>query len=238
MCLRPGEVVRLRASLVRRLQGSEGSSAAGHQREAPRRRTLPQEPRHGVWAPLGQHPRSAGRSAARDYCVARWPDPLDLQPADRPTLAQVLASYLKRPNAAANDALQEKKIISTVVQGRPFGDWCAAEITREAIDAFRAQRPRVAGNRNLALLRALFNWGVAGGLLPGTPFRVGHVPVVKLAREEARPDACRPVKRNGCCSRPTAWHRSSWRRSRRAAGAASSCRCNGRRSGRICCCRR
>lgn len=87
---------------------------------------------------------------------------------------------------AANDALHEKKIISTVVQGRPFGEWRAVEITREALDAFRAQRPRVAGNRNLALLRALFNWGVAGGLLPGTPFRVGHVPVVKLAHEEAR----------------------------------------------------
>lgn len=121
--------------------------------------------------------------------ITAWLDgrnPLDLQPADRPTLAQVLAAYVTRPNAAANDAVQVKRVTGTVVQGRPFGEWRAVEITREALDAFRAQRPKVAGNRNLALLRAMFNHAVVGGLLPGTPFRVGHVPVVKLGREQAR----------------------------------------------------
>jgi integrase len=121
--------------------------------------------------------------------ITAWLDgrnPADLQPADRPTLAQLLDVYVKRPDAAINDGLQVKRIVKAVVLDRPFGDWRAAEITREAVDAFRAQRPRVAGNRNLALLRALFNWAVVGGLVPSTPFRVGHVPVIRLGREQAR----------------------------------------------------
>ena len=36
------------------------------------------------------------------------------------------------------------------------------------------------------MLRAAFNWAVLGGLLPRSPFRVGDVPAVSLAREEAR----------------------------------------------------
>ena len=31
------------------------------------------------------------------------------------------------------------------------------------------QRPTVAGNRNLALLRAMFNWAVVGGLVAAVP---------------------------------------------------------------------
>lgn len=121
--------------------------------------------------------------------IVAWLDKRDarkLQPADRPTLAKVLDEYVGRPGAAANDALQVKVITHAVVGGRLFGQWHAADITRETLDQFRATRPRVAGNRNLALLRAMFNWAVVGGLLPATPFRVGHVTVVKLAREEAR----------------------------------------------------
>jgi integrase len=45
---------------------------------------------------------------------------------------------------------------------------------------------RIAGNRNLALLRALFNWAVLGELVPATPFKVGTVAAVKLVSEEAR----------------------------------------------------
>ena len=47
-------------------------------------------------------------------------------------------------------------------------------------------RPLVAGNRDLALLRAVCNWAVLGGLLPRSPFRVGDVPAVRLAHEEPR----------------------------------------------------
>jgi integrase len=52
--------------------------------------------------------------------------------------------------------------------------------------ATECRSPLVAGNRDLALLRAACNWAVLGGLLPWSPFRVGDVPAVKLAHEEPR----------------------------------------------------
>ena len=39
---------------------------------------------------------------------------------------------------------------------------------------FRAKRPLVAGNRDLNLIRAAFNWAVVHRLVPGSPFRVGE----------------------------------------------------------------
>jgi hypothetical protein len=96
-------------------------------------------------------------------------DPAKLQPTDRPTLTQILESYSARPGGHV-DAYQIGPIKRTVVQGRAFGEWRAADITREALDAFRTQRPKIAANRDLALLRAMFNWAVADGLLPKTRF--------------------------------------------------------------------
>lgn len=113
-------------------------------------------------------------------------DPALLQPDDRPTLAQVLAQYGQRPQASKAEKYQVGPIATTKVQGRKFGEWRACDITREALDAFRQQRPTVAANRNLAFLRAMFNWAVADGLVPRSPFRVGDVAVVRLTREEAR----------------------------------------------------
>ena len=98
-------------------------------------------------------------------------DPLDLQPNDRPPLATVLKTYTERPNAGSGEAIQVGPITTTKVQGKPFGDWKAADVTREALDAFRQQRPKVAANRNLALLRAMFNWAVADDLLPRPAWR-------------------------------------------------------------------
>ena len=133
------------------------------------------------------HIRDAQDEARR--AITAWldgRDAKDLQPCDRPTLATVLKEYSERPNAAKSDALQVKPLTSTIVQGRPIGEWRLSDITAEAIDAFRVQRPTVAGNRNLALLRALFNWAVRRGLVTSTPFKVGAVSVVRLAREENR----------------------------------------------------
>lgn len=59
-------------------------------------------------------------------------------------------------------------------------------MTREMVEGFRRQRPRVSANRDLALLRAAMNWAVLGGLVESTPFKVGTVSAVKLAREEQR----------------------------------------------------
>jgi len=112
-------------------------------------------------------------------------DPKLLQPSDRPTLAQLVEQYQRRPGASTDKYLTGP-ILKTVVQGRPFGTWIADAITREALDGFRKQRPLVAGNRGLAYLRALFNWAVADGLLSRSPFRVGDVAVVRLGRETAR----------------------------------------------------
>src|SRR5262249_28030666 len=69
---------------------------------------------------------------------------------------------------------------------RQFGDWRLSQITPDTLKQFRRLRPLVAGNRDLGLLRAAFNWAVLDGLLPRSPFRIGDVPAVKLSREEPR----------------------------------------------------
>ncbi len=142
-------------------------------------------------APLvGREPKdfADAKFEARRAIVA-WKDgrnAADLLPVDRPTLAALLEAYRKRPDASPSEKDQVKPILETVVNGRPFGEWHADEITREMIEGFRGKRKRIAANRNLALLRALYNWAVLGELVPATPFKVGTVAAVKLVREEAR----------------------------------------------------
>ena len=134
------------------------------------------------------------KAEARRAIVA-WQDGRDartLLPGDAPTVRAVLDHYGQRPNGAPLDRYQVATIARTVVNGRPLGEWRAAAVTREMIESFRGQRPRGAGNRDLALLRAAFNWAVLGGLVPTTPFKVGTVSAVKLAREEARTRRLQP----------------------------------------------
>jgi integrase len=69
---------------------------------------------------------------------------------------------------------------------RRFGEWRAKAVTIDALEQFRRGRPTVAGNRDLAFLRAVYNWGVRKQLVPKSPFRVGDVSVVRLGREEPR----------------------------------------------------
>jgi len=47
------------------------------------------------------------------------------------------------------------------------------------IKQYQRLRPAVAGNRDLGLLSAAFNWAIADGLLTSSPFRVEDVPVVR-----------------------------------------------------------
>jgi len=139
-------------------------------------------------APLvGREPVDfADAKAEARRAIVAWQDGLDargLLPTDRKTLKQILDAYGQRPGGAGrNNAPIERAIIN----GRRFGDWPADAITREMVEAFRRQRPTIAANRDLALLRAAFNWAVLGGLVPATPFKVGTVAAVKLTREEAR----------------------------------------------------
>lgn len=128
------------------------------------------------------------QAEARRAIVA-WQDgreAKDLQPADRPTVAALLNAYRQRADAGTSEADQAKPIERTIINGRPFGEIAAADVTRAMLEQFKQKRPRVAGNRGLALLRAAFAWAVVDGLLETTPFRVGGVAVVKLNREEAR----------------------------------------------------
>jgi integrase len=140
---------------------------------------------------VGCEPRdfAEAKAEARRAIVA-WKDGRDareLLPGDRPTLAAMLDAYpsaTRRDVAACRD--QIRPILRTVVNGRAFGEWHVDEITREMLEAFRRKRPRVAGNRDLGLLRAAFNWAVLAGLVTATPFKVGTVAAVKLGREDPR----------------------------------------------------
>jgi integrase len=136
------------------------------------------------------------KTEARRAIVAKQQgrDPRGLVPADDPTLAQVLAAYdQERPRA---DRWQVGRIVATPVPSpdglRTFGEWRASAITADTLTQFRRLRPLVAGNRDLNLLRAACNWAVLGGLLPRSPFRIGNVPAVKMAREEARTRRLQP----------------------------------------------
>lgn len=128
------------------------------------------------------------KAEARRAIVA-WKDGRDARqvlPGDAPTLATVLDEYGKRPGGAPIDRFQRGPIVTTPINGRALGEWRASEVTRDMIEAFQRRRPKVAGNRDLALLRAMFNWAVLSGLVPSTPFKVGTVSAVKFSREEPR----------------------------------------------------
>lgn len=145
---------------------------------------------------VGREPLDfADAKAEARRAIVAWKDGRDareLIPGDAPTLAAVLDAYGQRPGGASIDRYQRGPIVKTLVNSRPFGEWRAADITRDMVEMFRRQRPTVAGNRDLAMLRAVFNWAVLGGLVPSTPFKVGTVSAVKLAREEARTRRLQP----------------------------------------------
>lgn len=139
---------------------------------------------------VGREPKDfADAKAEARRAIVAWKDGRDargLIPGDAPTVATVLDGYGKRPGAAPIARFTKGPVMTTKVNGRPLGEWKAADVTRETIEAFRQQRPTVAGNRDLALLRAMFNWAVLGGLIPSTPFKVGTVNAVKQVREQSR----------------------------------------------------
>lgn len=142
---------------------------------------------------IGRHPvdftdaRDEARRAIEAKLNGR--DPKGLQPSDEPSLAALLTEYGR--DHSQRDRWQVPKICATELLSpngsmRPFGQWRASAITVETLEAFRHARPQTAGNRDLALLRAVCNWAVLRGLLPSTPFRVGNVSAVRLGGEVAR----------------------------------------------------
>ena len=113
----------------------------------------------------------------------------------------------ERPRSLQNVGYQVTAIARTVVElpngeRRPFGAWLAVDVNTAAIERFRAarrtretvtrkdadgrERSRHVGgvlttNRNLALLRAVFNWAIRVGHLDSTPFKRATETVVKLS---------------------------------------------------------
>jgi hypothetical protein len=110
---------------------------------------------------VGREPKDyADAKAEARRAIVAWKDGRDARsvlPCDAPTLEMVLDDYGKRPNGSPIDRFQRGPILKTIVNSRPFGEWRAAEIARDMVEAFRRQRPTVAGNRDLAFLRAMFN---------------------------------------------------------------------------------
>jgi integrase len=137
---------------------------------------------------IGRHAADFGeaKDEARRAIVAKQDgrDPKGLVPSDDPTLRQILEAYdAEKPR---QDRWQIGRILKATVGGRKFGEWRVSAITADTLKQYRHTRPLVAGNRDLALLRAVCNWAVLCGLLPRSPFRVGDVPAVRLLREEPR----------------------------------------------------
>lgn len=74
-------------------------------------------------------------------------------------------------------------------EDRAFGDWLIADITTHTIKRFQEVRREAgiyASNRDLGVLRAVFNWAIREGLAEQTPFRRHGVALIQRGRERAR----------------------------------------------------
>ena len=102
----------------------------------------------------------------------------------------------ERPRTAAGDQGQIDVIVRVPIPSitgtdLPFGQWAVMDITTDTIERFREVRREHGGgavgvNRNLALLRACFNWAIRVGYRERTPFKRGTETVVRLSREIPR----------------------------------------------------
>ena len=122
------------------------------------------------------------KDEARRAIVAKLEgrDPKGLVPSDDPTLAQLLRGVRPGETATAGTAGRSAASWRRRSAGsRPFGQWRASDVTADTLKAFRRMRPLVAGNRDLALLRAAVQLG--GARRTAGPLTIPH-----------RRRACRP----------------------------------------------
>jgi integrase len=99
-----------------------------------------------------------------------------------------------RPATLSNLASQARVIMRTIVPRPsggplPLGDWPVVDVTTSAMTRFgdvRRQAGVAAANRDLSLLRSMFNWAIRMELIDRTPFKRGTEPVVKLRPEPPR----------------------------------------------------
>jgi integrase len=118
------------------------------------------------------------------------------------TLAKLFEHFKKRyleiqrPTTLTNTDYQTKTIAAVELERadgtrRAFGQWLVADITTDTLEQFQAAR-RVRGvaaaNRDLSLLRCMFNWAASNKrqLVASNPFRDGHLPAIKLEPEPPR----------------------------------------------------
>lgn len=119
---------------------------------------------------------------------------------------------LERPRSLTNVRYQVGAIAATVLElptgePRPFGEWHVLDVGTGALEKFRAARRtqaivtvtdpdghkrarrkggRTTANRDLALIRAAFNWGIRLDYVDATPFKKSTETIVKLTKESAR----------------------------------------------------
>jgi integrase len=119
---------------------------------------------------------------------------------DQLTLGQLLDTYYKRHvEVERKDSLSNvsyqigtiKRIEIERPDGRnqPFGEWRVADVTVDALDRFkevRTARGVAAANRDLSLLRAVFNWAIRKKHIKESPFKLGTETVVTLSEEHPR----------------------------------------------------
>jgi integrase len=100
----------------------------------------------------------------------------------------------KRPGTLKNTDYQIGTISRTALTRTDgdrvaFGAWLVSDVTTDTIEQY-AEARRGSGvpamNRDLALLRSMFNWAVRMGTIERTPFKRGTETVVRLTREVQR----------------------------------------------------
>lgn len=103
---------------------------------------------------------------------------------------------IQRPTTLVNTDYQTKTIVAVELERpdgtkRAFGQWLVADISTDALEQFqsvRRARGIAASNRDLSLLRCMFNWAASSKrqLVASNPFRDGDSPTIKLEREPSR----------------------------------------------------
>lgn len=154
---------------------------------------------------LGRHldSKTAAEDAAADLRKAIKAGTFgQAAPREAMTLRQLADIYVERyVNVERADTahafIWELNLICRTVLPRPtggsaaLGDWRVADVVTDSIERFReVRRGQCTGvqavNRNLARLRALFNWAMRVSYVEATPFKRHSEAVVKLSRELPR----------------------------------------------------
>ena len=121
---------------------------------------------------------------------------------DTLTLEQLFDTYrtpyftVHRPTTLKATKYQVGLVLRTELvradgERRGFGEWLVQDITTDTIEQYRQVRlaaGMVATNRDLGLLRCLFNWATSSKrkLATENPFLDGSTPAIKLQRETPR----------------------------------------------------